>query len=49
MEEINDDKSILIELKAHFKDLSSEIIEKLYQENNKDISKTIDVLIENVN
>ena len=49
MEEINDDKSILIELKAHFKDLSPEIIEKLYQENNKDISKTIDVLIENVN
>ena len=49
MEEINDDKSILIELKAHFKDLSPEIIEKLYQENNKDISKTIDILIENVN
>ena len=49
MEEINEDELILNELKGHFKELPSEIIELLYQENNKDISKTIDALIENVN
>ena len=48
MENINDDKSILNGLKAHFKEFSPEIIETLYQENNKDITKTRDALIENV-
>ena len=48
MEDINDDKSILNGLKAHFKEFSPEIIETLYQENNKDITKTRDALIENL-
>ena len=49
MEDINEDSQILYELKAHFQELNEEIIEVLYKENNKDISKTIDALIENVN
>ena len=49
MEDINEDKTILNELKEHFKELSSDIIEMFYQENNKDISKTIDALIANIN
>ena len=49
MEGINEDSQILYELKAHFQELNEEIIEVLYKENNKDISKTIDALIENVN
>ena len=49
MEDINEDKTILSELKEHFKELSSDIIEMFYQENNKDISKTIDALIANIN
>ena len=49
MEALNEDKQLLDELKTHFKELSPEIIELLYKENNKDISKTIDALIENVN
>ena len=48
MEELNENELILYELKSHFKELSPEIIELLYRENNKDISKTIDALIENV-
>ena len=48
MEELNENELILYELKPHFKELSPEIIELLYKENNKDISKTIDALIENV-
>ena len=48
MEDLNEDKQLLDELKSHFKELNPEIIELLYKENNKDISKTIDVLIENV-
>ena len=49
MEALNEDKQLLDELKTHFKELSPDIIELLYKENNKDISKTIDALIENVN
>ena len=49
MEKINEDKSILDELKLHFKDFNSDIIEALYNSNNKDISKTIDALIESSN
>ena len=48
MEELNENELILYELKSHFKELSQDIIELLYKENNKDISKTIDALIENV-
>ena len=49
METISEDKSILDELKLHFKDFNSDIIEALYNSNNKDISKTIDALIESSN
>ena len=49
MEKISEDKSILDELKLHFKDFNSDIIEALYNSNNKDISKTIDALIESSN
>lgn len=49
MEKINEDKSILDELKLHFKDFNSDIIEALYNSNNKDLSKTIDALIESSN
>ena len=49
MEKISEDKAVLDELKLHFKDFNSEIIEALYYSNNKDISKTIDALIENSN
>ena len=46
MEKINEDKLILDELKLHFKDLDSDTIEALYNSNNKDLTKTIDQLIE---
>ena len=49
MEDVSEDKNILDELKSHFKNFNPEIIEMLYETNNKDISKTIDALIENVN
>ena len=47
MEDINDDEPILDELISHFKDFSSDIIKNLYEANNKDLSKTIDSLLEN--
>ena len=49
MEDFNEDENILDELKSQFKNFNPETIEMLYETNNKDISKTIDALIENEN
>lgn len=45
MEEF-EDKLCLDELKAHYKNFSKEGIDALYEANNRDISKTIEALIE---
>jgi DNA-nicking Smr family endonuclease len=47
MEDSDDNSSFLDELKSNFKEFSSDVIETLYEANGKDISKTIDALIEN--
>jgi DNA-nicking Smr family endonuclease len=47
MEDSDDNSSFLAELKSHYKEFSSDVIETLYEANGKDISKTIDALIEN--
>ena len=49
MEDLNEDGNILDELKSHFKNFNPGMIEILYETNNKDLSKTIDALIENEN
>lgn len=46
MEDIDEDKSCLDDLKSHFKHFSPDVIEMIYETNNKDFSKTINALIE---
>ena len=49
MNTLNEDKIILDELKFLYKRFSPDIIEDFFYINNKDISKTIDLLVENIN
>ena len=49
MNTLNEDKIILDELKFLYKRFSPDIIEDFFYINNNDISKTIDLLVENIN